>query len=377
MSSDQIIETLEGNTRLFVPQESMSAQAPPHEPAFYNPRASLTRDISVIVCAAFARSFAGQTLVLESHAGLGARGVRVANESEGVHEVVLNDLNPRALELATRSAKLNSCEDKVSTTENEACRFLSERSRQGQRGLIVDVDPFGSPSRYIDCAIRACAHGGILSVTATDLQVLHGIFASACFRRYGGEPIRRTSYSKEIALRLIIGCMRSVAARMDVTIDPVFCETDMHYYRVYTKILNKTDTSKNIGLILDCQQCGRRKVAESHETCECGEPTKAAGPLWTGRLYDAAFAKSASSEIESLSVSPACSRLFARAAAESEMPACYYTLDEVFSRARASPMRLERMLGLLKDAGYSSSPTSLDPTGFRTSATMPQILGIL
>lgn len=377
LAQNKIIETLEGATRLLVPSKSISEPVPPHEPAFYNPRARLNRDISVVTCAAFARKFDGDALVLESHAGLGARGIRLANEVNEINNVILNDLNPSALELATRSAKLNSCENIIQTSENEACRFLSERAKQGRRGLIVDVDPFGSPSKYIDCAIRACAHSGILSITATDLQVLHGLFPTACFRRYGGIPIRRTPHSKETALRLILGCVRSVTARMDATIVPVFCETDMHYYRVYVTVLNKTDTAENLGMIYHCAECGRRGITDSKVPCECGATLEVAGPLWTGQIFDSTFAKSAESECADHAVSPICAKLLQRASAESAMPACFYTLDEVASRSRTSPPRLDRILGLLEAVGYTASPTSLDPTGFRTSATMPEILDVL
>lgn len=368
---------LEGTTRLLVPHDSLVDEAPSHEPAFYNPRAKLNRDISVIACAAFTRKFDGDVLILESHAGLGARGIRLANEVDGISRVVLNDLNPQALELATRSAKLNSCENLVETSENEACRFLSERARQGQRGLVVDIDPFGSPSRYVDCAIRACAHGGLLSITATDLQVLHGLFPAACLRRYGGVPIRRTPHSKETALRLILGCVRSVAARMDATIVPVFCENDMHYYRVYATVLNKTDTANNMGMIRHCAECGRRGIADSQTQCECGTKLSLAGPLWIGSLFDAEFAKSMESECGSHSIDASCSKLTHRASDESDMPACYYTLDEIASRAHTSPPRLERALELLERAGHRASPTSLDPTGFRTDAAMPDIADAL
>ena len=377
LDEDIITETLEGTTRLFVPRSSLTDAAPPHNPAFYNPRAKLNRDISVIACAAFAQKFDGDALVLESHAGLGARGLRIANEVDKINHVILNDLNPTALELATRSAKLNSCEKIIETSENEACRFLLERAKQGRRGLIVDVDPFGSPSRYVDCAIRTCAHGGLLSITATDLQVLHGLFPDACFRRYGGVPIRRTPHSKEIALRLMLGCVRTIAARMDVTIIPVFCETDMHYYRIYMTILNKTDTMDNLGMIYHCQECARRGICNSQMKCECGVMPEFAGPLWTGSIFDAEFTKSMESAFKTQYVDAKCAQQLLRASAESSMPACYYTLDEIASHARISPPRLERALSSLESAGYTATPTSLDPTGFRTSATMPQIIATL
>ena len=108
------------------------------------------------------------------------------------------------------------------------CRFVSNFSKKGERGSIVDIDPFGSPAAFFDCGIRATMHGGILSVAATDLQVLNGLFQSACKRKYGGIPVR-AEYGNEMAIRLVLGCLRMVAARLGVEVEPMFVESDMHY----------------------------------------------------------------------------------------------------------------------------------------------------
>ena len=115
-------------------------------------------------------------------------------------------LNPTALKMAEYSAKLNNLEN-IEFSEKEVCNFLSNFSKKGKRGSIVDIDPFGSPAPFFDCGIRATMHGGILSTAATDLQVLNGLFQDACKRKYGGIPVR-TEYGKETAIRLILGCLR-------------------------------------------------------------------------------------------------------------------------------------------------------------------------
>ncbi len=102
----------------------------------------------------------------------------------------------------------------------------------------MDIDPFGSPVKYFDCAIRATMHNGLLSVTATDLQVLHGLAKNACKRKYHGTPVK-TEYSNEIAIRLIHGCLDIVARRLDVQIVPQFVENDMHYYSIITEYMLK------------------------------------------------------------------------------------------------------------------------------------------
>ena len=47
MSSD-IIEIVEGKTRIRVPNDSLTQKVPPMEPAFFNPKAKYNRDFSII-----------------------------------------------------------------------------------------------------------------------------------------------------------------------------------------------------------------------------------------------------------------------------------------------------------------------------------------
>ena len=58
------------------------------------------------------------------------------------------------------------------------------------------------------------------------------------------------------------------------------------------------------------------------------------------------------------------------------MPATYYTLDEIASKLKTSPLRLEKAIELLQKNGFSASPTSLEPTGFRTNARIDEIENI-
>jgi tRNA (guanine26-N2/guanine27-N2)-dimethyltransferase len=46
-------EIIEGDTKLLVPRKSMTDKVPPKKPAFFNPKAKLNRDFSIIAYAAF------------------------------------------------------------------------------------------------------------------------------------------------------------------------------------------------------------------------------------------------------------------------------------------------------------------------------------
>ena len=374
--NEEITEIVEGSTKLLVPKGSMIDKVPPKEPAFFNPRASLSRDLSIIACSAFWKDFEFPKIFFDGLSGLGARGLRVANEVKGTEKVIINDVNANALEIALKSAEMNNLKN-FEISEDETCRFLSSHSRKNSRASIVDIDPFGSPSRYIDCAIRATMHGGMLALTATDLQVLHGLFNKAAKRRYYGTPIK-TEFSNEIAIRLIIGCVSFVAGRLDISFQPLFVDHDMHYYRTYLKILNTPEQKEKIGYIIFCRNCKDRYSDISKQTkCrKCEHETEIAGPLWIGKLFDKEFVRKMKNEKTNLIVHKKCERILDRSELEAELPATYYTLDEIASKMKSAPLKLNDAIDRLTSNGFNASTTSLNPSGFRTDCEIDKIIQI-
>lgn len=368
-------EIIEGETKLLVPKKSITDKVPPMKPAFFNPKAKLNRDFSIIAYSAFLNKFQGPKIFLEGLSGLGARGLRVANELD-VEKIVINDLNPSALKMAEYSANLNGIKN-MEFSEKEVCRFFSNYSKKGERGSIVDIDPFGSPAAFFDCGIRATMHGGILSMAATDLQVLNGLFQSACKRKYGGVPVR-TEYGNEIAIRLVLGSLRAVAARLGVTVIPMFVESEMHYYRTYVKVLNRVDQKENLGYILHCKNCGDRKIAlEQEQECKlCKSKISIAGPLWIDKIFDKEFVQDMIIENSKLETDKNCEKILCKCLSESEMPGTYYTIDEVASIMKSSPPKLEKTVSSLIENGFLASVTVFNPTGFRTSANIKEIIKI-
>ena len=374
--NSNITEIVEGTTKIRVPNGSISEKVPPKEPAFFNPKASLNRDFSIIAYSSFWKNFQYPKIFLDGLSGIGARSLRVANEIDGVDKVIANDVNPKALELAKESSEINYLKN-FEISENETCRFFSLHSRKNNRGSIVDIDPFGSPSKYIDCGVRATMHGGLLSVTATDLQVLHGLFNNAAKRRYYGIPIK-TKFSNEIAIRLIIGCIYLVSSRLDITIQPKFVDNDMHYYRVYLKILNKPEQEDKMGFITYCRQCGMRKTVKSIvNECElCKGKIETAGPLWIDNIFDKDFVATMKGEVNNLTVNKKCDIILEKCYDESDLQPTYFTLDEIASRMKSAPLKLDTAIQKLQDSGFNASRTSLNPTGFRTNCQINDILKI-
>lgn len=363
---------VEGTTSLVVPRGSVTSKVPPRVPAFFNAKAKLNRDLSLVVYKAFADGFSGPKVFLDGLSGIGARGLRVANELK-MDGVTVNDANPQAVTLARESAKINKI-SKIEFSEDEVCRFFSRHSEKFKRGSMVDVDPFGSPAPFFDCGLRATMHGGILSCTATDLQVLNGLFQDACKRRYGGIPTR-TEYGNEIAIRLVLGCLKTVADRLGVGITPIFVENNLHYYRVYVRVANRPDQMENTGYILHCAGCGHRRVSSKAEAeCEmCSSHVSMAGPLWIGRLFEKEFVQSMTMITSELAVDKNCEKILTKALLESEMPGTYYTSDEIAAKTKSSPPKLDDIVSGLQESGFLASPTAFNPTGFRTNASINDV----
>ena len=56
------------------------------------------------------------------------------------------------------------------------------------------------------------------------------------------------------------------------------------------------------------------------------------------------------------------------------MPPTYYTLDEIASKMQRAPIKIKNAIKILQDGGFISSPTSLNPTGFRTDCRIDKIV---
>lgn len=355
----------EGKTELVVPPLSLTSKVPPRDPAFFNPLGILKRDVMVALVAGYSRETASETSFGDPLAGVGAGAIRVCKEAT-VKRVYINDLNPDAINLARKSAKLNGIYGKCSFSQLEATDFLSKHSGPRRRLDWVELDPFGSPSPFFESAIRACKIGGIVSATATDGAVLCGVYPKVCFRKYGGYSLK-TEYCHEIAVRILYGGLAFAAMRLDLGIESVFVHTTKHYSRVYAMVTSKAVlTSSKIGYIVHCFSCNTRFTSDETETrCkECGKKTRVAGPLWIGELFDK---KTIHDSIDS-APSRASKEILASAIAETGAPPTYYVIDKLCDLLGIAPPPLSKVIGELRRKGNEAVRTTLNPKAVRTDA---------
>lgn len=384
-----VSEIKEGKTSLLVPSSALSQSVPPKNPAFFNPNAKWNRDISMLVYKVYTSSSKNKTLA-DSICGVGARGLRASVEVPQIETIYFNDLNPIAIEFAKESAKLNQVQDKCIFKTNEVCKFLNFEEREIRRFDIVDLDPFGSPSPYVDCVLRSVSNGGLISITATDTAVLCGVYPSVCYRKYYGFPIR-SEYSNEIGVRLLVSFIALNATRFDLSVVPYFCHSNLHYLRVYLKIIFSSSlantVSSKIGFIKHCQKCKSRRVEKIREpnlVCDlCGAKCIMAGPLWIDSIFDSDFVNSMLNELKNSenSTSPRNDhnrllKMMQICTSELPIPA-YFETDSIASSAKKSSISLDKVISTLASNGFQSSKTTMNEKGFKTNASPKEIIELL
>ncbi len=373
----------EGKIRVVVPKlrafvAEPSEYAPSKAPVFYNPVMEFNRDVTILAFQAFQRQVEREISICEPLTGTGIRGVRFATELEGIKKVVSGDINMRSARLAAHNVHINGLENLVTVKHKEANRLLADFSAPTRRFDIVDIDPFGTPVPYLDSAIRALRNRGLLAATATDMAPLCGVHPKACIRKYGGKPLR-TEYCQELAVRLLAGCISSIAARHDIGSRVLFSHSRDHYIRLYSQIsygAQKADESvRNLGYVLHCFRCLHRETApnrfeESLDCPECGAKMDYAGPLWLGKIFDSQFVNS----MEDLNAHTAfrnhakISRLLMTIMEEAEAPPTYYVLDKISQKLKLPVPSVDSFFQAISKAGYQAAPTHFSPLGVRTNA---------
>ena len=112
-----------------------------------------------------------------------------------------------------------------------------------QKFSVVDIDPYGAPTELLDSAVQSVQDGGLLMVTATDMAVLCGNHAEACFTKYGSYSLHK-DYHHEQALRILLACISTHAARQEHVIEPVLSLSIDFYIRVCVRVRTSANDSK-------------------------------------------------------------------------------------------------------------------------------------
>ncbi len=378
---------IEGRTKLEIPElERFRTRTGDYAPSltrvFYNPHMEPCRDISVAVAQVLAREL-GSLSVCDPLAGVGVRGLRYANEVEGIGEVVVNDRSLEAVEFIRRNVELNELNN-VEVCSEDANVLLWRRAPHFN---LIDLDPFGSPASFTDAACASLFRKSMLALTATDTAPLSGTHAKACVRRYGAKPLK-TEYSHELGIRILINFCQRVAGKYELALTPVLAHAARHYFRIYLRGQRRAGAVDGVlanqGYLSYCHACGRRILTqgiakELPSECGCSGKLEHAGPLWLGRLQDREFIKRVISDLAGRDFKLGQQELVLLnlCAEEADGPPAFYDVHQLSRRAGVSPPKMAELIAKLRRLGYFASRTHFSGTGFRTNASGDEILRIL
>ncbi|MEA3515345.1 MAG: tRNA (guanine(26)-N(2))-dimethyltransferase [Nanoarchaeota archaeon] len=244
-------------------QEKISKELP----VFYNPIMKMNRDISILLLNALDKK---GMVIADSLAGSGVRAIRFLKElnKDIIKDLHINDYSEAAVGLIKKNLLQNNLKDdeRVCLSCEDVNLFMIK-----SRGFhYIDIDPFGSPNSFLDCALKKIAREGILAVTATDTSALCGTYPKACRRKYWAEP-KRDELMHETGIRILIRKVQLIGAQYDKAMTPVFSYSKDHYMRIFfmcRKGKSHVDAMQKLHMIFNC-----------------------CGPLWTGQLWDSKLAK--------------------------------------------------------------------------------------
>ena len=375
----------EGTTKILTPISNKSDKIISNVPVFFNPIMELNRDISIAVTAVFVNRLIEKKNICLSDiryadalAASGVRGVRIANEI-GL-DTTINDWKQSSYNLIKKNIQLNSLEKLAKATHNNANVLLYSDAYH-----IVDIDPFGSPSQFLDAACKSVVN--LLEITATDTASLCGAHLNSGIRKYSAVPFNN-EYHSEMGVRILLGKVAFELAKHDKGMVPLLSHATKHYIRTYLEIekgaKNANRTLKNIGYIVHCIQCGHRESLKGiaiaiDKYCKlCGKKVNIAGPIWLGILHTKEFLNDVLIEIENrcLSTKLIATKIISLCKYELDTPT-FYDQHKICKSLKISAKDMNSLIELLKKNGFKASRTHFNGTSFKTDAEITIIKEIV
>ena len=381
MDKYKIEQIEEGLTKIEFPEfDKVSSDAP----VFYNPHMELNRDLSILAIQVFQKEENRNINICDLFGGSGIRGIRYKNEIDGVENVAINDISELANEYEKHNIKLNNLEN-IEVYQHDASMFL--RMKRGEFD-VIDIDPFGTPSPFLDSAGYCARRNSLLCVTATDTSALCGTYKEPCIRKYNAKPYK-SEYCHENGIRILAGFVALTLAKYAKCIDIKMSHSTEHYMRLYIKIekgSKKSDESlKNIGYISHCPNCLHRQTSKGlasaiEEICPvCGEKLVHAGPLWLGNIQNKEFIQKMidESEHKKINTEKQALKLLNSCLNEAGAPATFFDVHAVCKSLKMSAPKLDLIFDEMKNRGFIAIKTHYNPIGIKTDANIEDLKKIL
>ena len=371
----------EGLTKIEFPEfDKVSSQAP----VFYNPHMELNRDLSILALQVFQKEQERDIDICDLFGGSGIRGIRYKNEIDGVGRVAINDISETANEFEHHNIELNNLDD-VEVHQHDASMFL--RMNRGKFD-VIDIDPFGTPSPFLDSAGYCARKDSLLCVTATDTSALCGTYPEPCIRKYNSKPYK-SEYCHETGIRILAGFVALTLAKYKKYIEVKMSHSTEHYMRLYIEVKkgskNSDESLKNMGYISHCKNCLHRQTSNGmasalDEFCPvCGEKLIHAGPLWLGEIQNKEFIQKMIDETEhkKINTEKEALKLLNSCLIESNAPATFFDVHTICRVLKISAPKLDLIFESILEEGYTAVKTHYNPLGIKTDASIENIVDII
>ncbi|GBG31964.1 tRNA guanine26-N2-dimethyltransferase [Hondaea fermentalgiana] len=382
--------------------------------------------------------------ILEALSASGLRSIRYAKEISdgvGVDKIIANDLETHAVNAIRLNLSLNGLKDGEVVTANEADanmymyhhrtdaksstehtrieKFIPKASRPFDAAKdpfdVIDLDPYGPPTPFLDASVQSVREGGLLCITATDLPTLCGKSFETCFSRYKAQPLRSGNYPHEMALRILLACIEMTANTHGKNIVPLLSVHMDFYIRVFVRVYSNKNEVKQaptkLGLVLQSRGCDsfyiqpfassytsksgnsetvRPAAFKAPNMCpETGADMAIGGPIWIKPMHNAEFVKSLLSRFSNqytpksafdareLGGASLVHPVVANVADELIDTPLHYSLPHLCSKLHCEVPTTEVFHSALANAGYKVSKTHSSPQHVKTNAPPEFIWDVL
>lgn len=198
--------------------------------------------------------------ILDALSATGLRALRYAKEIPTSTSITANDLSPKATEAIKLNIRHNKLENKIQANVGNAMAHMY--SFVDQKGYdVIDLDPYGTASPFIDAAVQAINDNGLLCVTCTDSAIFasHG-YLEKTYSQYGGLPFKGDA-CHEGGLRLLLHAIAQSAGRYGMAIEPLLSLSIDYYIRVFVRVRKQPSDVKLLAgktmIVYHCQNgCG-------------------------------------------------------------------------------------------------------------------------
>ena len=336
--------------------------------AFYNPAQKFNRDISILVVKNFLKPSTGAR-VLEAMSASGIRGIRYAKElGENTH-IFFNDFDSGSVDEIKRNIALNSLHPGCYTISKSDCNSLM--MSYTSYFDVIDIDPFGSYNLFIESAIKAIKHNGLLAVTATDTAVLCSN-QEKCLSKYN-TVIKRNPACHEHALRTVLSFIARAASRYNAGIEPLISISVDFYVRLFVKVVKnkarakESAASSSFFLLCDCfsfQEIAVNKKAEFSSKCRvCSRSMKLCGPFWSREIHSKEFVR----DLQKCTEDTRLVGILNVISLEMDIFG-YFSISDMSKFVKCDAVSMKNLVCAISNAGYSASLTHCKLNALKTDA---------